>query len=187
MRQLWHMLGHYNSNIINYSDLSRSLELTSTTVKHYVAILESTLMLQRLSPWYENISKQQVKTPKLLFKDSGILHYMLGIENWDSLLKSPHLGASWESFALRQILLLNDYDENDCYHWSTHQGAELDLLVMKNGKRIGYEFKFSEAPKVTKSMRIAIDNLKLDSLTIINPGEHQYEISKGIFVQGLKI
>lgn len=185
MRQLWHMLAHYNSNKINYSDLSRSLELTSTTIKHYIDILESTLMIQRLVPWHENISKQQVKAPKLLFKDSGILHYMLGITGWDSLLKNPNLGASWESFALRQIVLMNDYDENDCYYWSTHQGAELDLLVMHQGKRLGYEFKFSETPQITKSMRIAMEDLKLDSLTIVNPGRHRYDKEKNIHIQGL--
>lgn len=187
MRQLWNMLAHYNANKINYSDLSRSLELTSTTIKHYIDILESALMIQRLAPWHENISKQQVKAPKLMFKDSGILHYMLGITSWDSLLKNPNLGASWESFALRQIVLLNDFDENDCYYWSTHQGAELDLLVMNQGKRLGYEFKFSESPQITKSMLIAMEDLKLDSLTIVNPGPHKYDKAENIHVQGLGV
>lgn len=187
MRQLWAMLAHYNAKKINYSDLSHSLELTSTTIKHYTDILESTLMIQRLAPWHENISKQQVKAPKLLFKDSGILHYMLGITSWDSLLRNPNMGSSWESFALRQIVLLNDYDENDCYYWSTHQGAELDLLVMHQGKRLGYEFKFSESPQVTKSMLIAMQDLKLDSLTIVTPGPHQYDKRENIHIQGLGI
>lgn len=187
MRQLWSMLAHYNSNKINYSDLSRSLELTSTTIKHYIDILESTLMIQRLAAWHENISKRQVKAPKTYFKDSGILHYMLDIKSWDGLLKNPLLGSSWESFALKQIMLINDFDENDCYYWSVHRGAELDLLVMNKGKRLGFEFKFSEAPQITKSMRVAMNDLKLDSLTIVNPGEHEYSLEKKIHVFGLKI
>lgn len=187
MRQLWNMLAHYNANKINYSELSRSLEKTSTTIKNYVDILQSTLMISRLQPWHANISKRQVKTPKIFFKDTGILHYFLGISSWDSLIGSPHLGASWESFALKQILYLNNYDENDCYYWSTHQGPELDLLVMHRGKRLGYEFKFSEAPEVTKSMHIAMEDLKLDSLTIVNPGPDEYQIDEKINVLGLKV
>lgn len=187
MRQLWNMLAHYNANKVNYTDLARSLEKTSTTIKHYIDILQSTLMLFRLQPWHENISKRQVKAPKIFFKDTGILHYFLGITDWDSLLGSPHLGASWESFALKQIMYLHDYDENDCYYWSAHQGPELDLLVMHKGKRLGYEFKFSEAPQITKSMRIAIEDLKLDSLTIVNPGPYEYPMDEKISLLGLKV
>lgn len=187
MRQLWNMLAHYSANKVNYTDLGRSLERTSTTIKHYIDILQSTLMLSRLQPWYENISKRQVKAPKIFFKDTGILHYFLGITTWESLLGSPHLGASWETFALKQIMYLKDYDENDCYYWSAHQGPELDLLVMHKGKRLGYEFKFSEAPQITQSMRVAMQDLKLDSLTIVNPGPYDYPIEEKINVLGLKI
>lgn len=187
MRQLWNMLAHYNANKVNYTDLGRSVERTSTTIKHYIDILQSTLMLLKLQPWHENISKRQVKAPKIFFKDTGILHYFLGITDWDSLIGSPHLGASWESFALKQIIYLRDYDENDCYYWSTHQGPELDLLVMHKGKRLGYEFKFSEAPQVTKSMHVAIEDLRLDSLTIVNPGPDDYPIDEKISVLGFKV
>lgn len=181
------MLAHYNSNKVNYSELGRSLERTSTTIKHYIDILQSTLMLSRLQPWHANISKRQVKVPKIFFKDTGILHSFLGITDWDSLVGSPHLGASWESFALKQIIYLKDYDENDCYYWSAHQGPELDLLVMHKGKRLGYEFKFSESPQITKSMHIAMQDLKLDSLTIVNPGSDEYPIGDKINILGLKI
>lgn len=187
IRRLWQMLAHYNANKINYTDLSRSLENTDTTIKNYVDIFEGMLVIQRLMPWHENISKRQVKTPKIFFKDSGILHYMLGITTWDSLLGNPHLGASWESFALKQIMLLNNFDPYDCYHWSTHQGAELDLLVVQGGQRLGFEFKFSEAPQITKSMRIAMEELKLTSLTIINPGPHKFSLEDNIHVHGLNI
>lgn len=187
IRRLWQMLAHYNANKINYTDLSRSLQKTDNTIKHYVDIFEGMLMIQRLMPWHENISKRQVKNPKIFFKDSGILHYMLGITDWDSLLGNPHLGASWESFALKQIMLANNFHPYDCYHWSTHQGAELDLLVVRGGERLGYEFKFSEAPQITKSMRIAINDLKLNSLTIVNPGPHKFSLEENIHVHGLNI
>lgn len=185
MRRLWYMLGHYNAKKINYSDLARSVELSSATIKRYVDILESTLMLQRLHPWHENISKRQSKAPKLIFKDSGILHYMLGLDTWDSLIRSPHLGFSWESFAIRQIILLNNFNEQDCYYWSTQDGTELDLFVFTRGKKLGFEFKFSESPSITKSMRIALKDLQLDSLTIVNPGSRDYQKEVKIFVKGL--
>lgn len=187
MRQLWAMLAHYNGNKVNYSELGRSLERTSTNIKDYIDILESTLMIQRLMPWFENISKRQVKAPKIYFKDTGLLHFMLGITSWDDLLKHPLLGASWESFALKQLLFLKEYDEHDCYFWSTHQGAELDLLVLQGGKRLGYEFKFSESPEISKSMHIAMEDLKLDSITIINPGKDNYDVDKNINVMGINI
>lgn len=187
MRRLWQMLAHYNANKINYTDLSRSLEKTDASIKHYVDIFQGMLMIQRLMPWHENISKRQVKNPKIFFKDSGILHYMLGITDWDSLLGNPHLGASWESFALKQIMLINNFDPNDCYHWSTHQGAELDLLVVHGNERLGYEFKFSESPQISKSMRVAMEDLKLKSLTIVNPGIHKFSLEENIHVYGLNV
>lgn len=187
MRQLWAMLAHYNANRVNYSDLSRSIERTSVSVKDYIDILVETFMLQKLMPWHENISKRQVKAPKILFKDTGILHYMMGINTWDSLMQNPHLGASWESFAIKQIILLNGFDENDCYYWATHQEAELDLLVMHRGKRLGFEMKFSETPEITKSMRIAMKDLKLNSLTIVHPGKDSFDLEDNIHLYGLKV
>ncbi len=185
MRRLWNMLAHYNANTINYSDLARSLGRSPNSIKHYIDILTQSLVLQQLQPWHENISKRQVKSPKIYFKDTGLLHSMLGITSWNDLLGHPQLGASWEAFALRQIMILEDVEPEDCYFWSTVQEAELDLLILKNGKRLGYEFKFSESPSITKSMRIALADLKLDSLKIVCPSPHSYSIEKKISVLGI--
>jgi uncharacterized protein len=185
MRRLWNMLVYYNGHTINYSDLARSLERSPNSIKHYIYVLTQSLVLQQLQPWHENISKRQVKSAKIYFKDTGLLHSMLGIASWNDLLGHPQLGASWEAFALRQIMILEDVEPEDCYFWSTVQGAELDLFIVKNGKRLGYEVKFSESPCITKSMRIALADLKLDSLKIVCPSTYSYSIEKKISVVGI--
>ncbi|MBL0941221.1 MAG: ATP-binding protein [Alphaproteobacteria bacterium] len=185
MRRLWNMLAHYHGQIANISELSRSLDMTDKTIKRYIDILEGCFMIRQLKPWFVNISKRQVKRPKLYIRDSGILHALLGVSN-NNILTHPKCGASWEGYALENLIHSYDNDLYEFYFWATEKGAELDLLVIKGSQRHGFEFKYSEAPKVTKSMYIAMEDLKLDSLTIITPGERSYALEKEIKVQSLK-
>lgn len=185
IRRFWAMLAHYHGQLFNASEIGRSIEVTNKTASRYLDILTGTFMIRRLNPWYENISKRQVKSPKIYFKDNGILHTLLGIENLKSLYEHPKLGISWEGFAMEEIIRLLGVDNEDCYFWSTQSGAELDLLVIKDGLRLGFEFKFTDTPKVTKSMHIAMCDLKLNNLTIIIPQNANFMISDNISIQGL--
>jgi hypothetical protein len=185
LQRFWMMLAHYHGNIFNASELGRSLGLSHNTIRSYADILTNTLMLRQLQPWHENISKRQVKSPKIYFRDSGILHVLLGIKNQQELWTHPKLGASWEGLALEELIRHFDLT-TDCYFWSTHGHAELDLLIFKDGKRLGFEIKHAQAPKLTPSMRIALDDLHLDSLTVIYPGEKEYPLTENIYVVGLK-
>jgi predicted AAA+ superfamily ATPase len=141
-------------------------------------------MIRVLQPWFENIKKRQVKSPKIYIRDSGIFHYLLGIQNKQTLLTSPKLGASWEGFALEQIINSLKADQYDCYFWATHSKAELDLMIVRNGQKIGFEFKYQDAPKISASMRIAMQELNLAKLIIIYPGEKSYYLDKNIQVVG---
>ncbi len=184
MRRLWYMLSHYHGQIANISELSRSLGMTDKTIKRYMDILEGCFMIRQLQPWHENLSKRQVKRPKLYIRDSGILHSLLGISS-ENIQRHPKCGASWEGYALENIIHVNDQDLSEFYFWATEKGAELDLLLIKRGKRIGYEFKYSENPKQTKSMNIALEDLKLDHLYVVTPGERSYDLTNRISVLSL--
>jgi len=186
LRRFWMMLTHYHGNIFNASEIGRSLDLSYKTIRHYTDILSSTLMLRELQPWYENISKRQVKSPKVYFRDSGIYHCLLGVEDYGSLLMHPKLGSSWEGFALEEVIRYLEVDPHDCYFWATHAHAELDLLIFKNGKRLGFEFKHTDSPKMTRSMKIAMEDLKLDELTMIYSGSKSFGISDKVRVVGLE-
>lgn len=184
MRQLWMMLAHYHGNLLNYSELGRSLGMTDKTVKAYLEVLEGTFMIRCLQPWFENIKKRQVKAPKLYIRDSGVLHSLLGIQN-ESIKFHPKLGSSWEGFALEEVISTLEVDDNDLYYWRTQNGAELDLLVFQGTKRVGYEFKYTDAPKVSLSMHIALKDLALERLNIIVPGKDSFRIHEHIYVIGL--
>ncbi len=185
MRKLWIMIAHYHGNLVNYSELGRSLNLSDMTIRKYLHILESTFMIRLLRPWHENISKRQIKNPKIYIRDSGIFHSLLGIKPPD-LIAHPKIGASWEGFALEEITRLYQLEKEDCYFWRTHDGAELDLLIYKEGKKIGFEFKYGHVVKVTPSMRIALDDLKCDKITVITPGADAYALHEKIYVQGIE-
>ncbi len=186
LRRFWLMLTHNHAQIFNASDLGRSLGLNHKTIRHYLDILTGTFMIRELPAWHENISKRQVKSPKIYFRDSGILHALLGVHSLDLLHAHMKLGASWEGFALEQVIHFEHAKSEECYFWATHSEAELDLLILKQGQRLGYEFKFSETPQLTKSMRIALDDLKLDALTIVYPGPHDYPLDEKIKVRSLQ-
>ena len=186
LRRFWMMFTHYHGCVFNASDIGRSLGLTNKTIMHYADILTGTYMIRQLKPWFENIGKRQVKAPKFYFRDSGLFHTLLGVHNFGELQTHPKLGLSWESFALEEVIRAHQADPEDCYFWSTHQGAELDLLLIQNGKRIGFEFKYSSSPKLTKSMKISLEDLKLDKLNIMYTGTVDYTLSNGVEVIGLK-
>lgn len=183
LRKFWLMLAHYHGQIFNASEIARALGISSHTVRRYLDILIGTFMIRELQPWFENLHKRQVKSSKIYFKDSGILHALLSIETHDQLNSNPKLGAFWEGFALEEIVRTIEIDE--CYFWSTQAHAELDLLIFKNGKKIGFEFKYSDTPRITKSMRIACEDLKLDHLAIIYPGDQITPLDTNITLYGL--
>ena len=143
-------------------------------------------MIRQLQPWHENISKRQVKTPKIYFRDSGIFHSLLNIENSQDLQMNPKLGASWEGFALEEIIRIHRARNEDCYFWSTYAEAELDLLIYEKSGFQAFEFKYTDAPKMTKSMQIALNDLGLDHIYIVYPGDKDYPISEKITAIGLK-
>lgn len=186
LRRFWMMLAHYHGNLFNASEIGRSLGLNHKTIKNYLDILTGTFMIRELQPWFENISKRQVKTSKIYFRDSGIFHTLLGITRSSELLTSPKIGASWEGYALEEIIRFHQARIEECYFWSTHGEAEIDLFIIKDGKRLGFEFKFTDAPKMTKSMAIAQADLKLDKLIVIYPGKHCFPIGKNIEAIGLE-
>lgn len=172
MLRFWRMLAHCHGQIWNAADPARSMGVSEPTVRRYLDTLTHTFMVRQLQPWHENLSKRQVKSPKIFFRDSGLLHALLGLSTLPQLLAHPRSGASWEGFALEQVLRLARPDE--AFFWATHQGAELDLLLLKGEQRIGVEFKRADAPQVTASMRIALHDLKLDRLYVVYPGERRY-------------
>lgn len=186
LRRFWMMLAHYHGNLFNASEIGRSLGVSHKIMKEYADILTGTFMVRQLQPWHENIGKRQVKSPKIYIRDSGIFHTLIGVNTQSDLLVHPKLGASWEGFALEQIIFHLDARQEECYFWSTHQQAEIDLLIIKDGKRLGFEIKYSGAPKLTKSMQIAQEDLSLDSLTVVYPGEIEYPLTKEIHVKPLK-
>jgi predicted AAA+ superfamily ATPase len=178
MLRFWRMLAHYHGQIWTASDPARSLGVSEPTVRRYLDTLTQTLMVRQLQPWHENLGKRQVKAPKIYFRDTGLLHALMGVSTLPELLVHPRCGASWEGFALEQVLRLAKPDE--AYFWATHQGAELDLLMLKGRQRVGVEFKRADAPKVTPSMRIAIHDLKLDALYVVYPGAHRFSLTTGV-------
>lgn len=179
LHRFWTMLAHYHGQIWNGSEFARSLSITEPTARKYLDILTGAYVVRQLQPWHENLKKRQVKSPKVYIRDSGILHALLSL-NHDSVMNHPKLGASWEGFVIEQILTISM--TRDYYFWATYTGAELDLLVFKSGKRFGFEIKYTDVPKITKSMKIAIEELKLDMLFIIYPGDKSYQVKSNITV-----
>ena len=174
MQRFWTMLAHYHGQSWNASEIAGSLGVSDKTVRRYLDILTSTYMVRQLPPWFENIGKRQRRAPKVYLRDSGLVHTLLRLENREAVLGHPKCGATWEGLALEQILRRTG--ESECYFWGTHAGAELDLLLFQNGQRFGVEFKRVDAPRSTKSMRIAIQELALKHLWIVYPGPSRYPI-----------
>lgn len=174
MLRFWTMLAHYHGQIWNAADPARSLGVSEPTVRRYLDWLTQAFMVRQLQPWHANIGKRQVKAPKIYFRDSGLLHALMGVVDAASLLAHPRSGASWEGFALEQVIRLSEPDE--VHFWATHGGAELDLLMTKTGRRVGVEFKRADVPKMTPSMRVALDDLELDALYVVYPGPYRFPL-----------
>jgi uncharacterized protein len=178
MLRFWRMLAHYHGQIWSAAPLAQSMGVSEPTIRRYLDTLTQTLMIRQLQPWHENLGKRQVKAPKIYFRDTGLLHALIGVQNVAELVTHPQSGASWEGFALEQVLRVAQPDQ--AYFWATHQGAELDLLMLKGSQRVGVEFKRADAPRVTTSMRIAMNDLKLDALYVVYPGLHRFKLADGI-------
>jgi len=178
MRRFWTMLAHYHGQTWNASEIGRAMGLSDTTVRSYLDILAGTFMVRQLQPWHANVAKRQVKAPKVYLRDSGLLHGLLDLPDRHALLGHPRAGASWEGFALEQALSL--LQPSAAYFWGTHSGAELDLLFFHRGRAYGVEVKFSEAPRVTRSMRTAIADLGLAHLWLLHPGPYTYAVDEHI-------
>lgn len=174
LSRFWNMVAHYHAQVWNGAELARSLAVGESTVRRYLDLLCDVFMLRQLPPWFENLGKRQVKAPKVFVRDSGLLHVLLGIASQKDLESHPKLGASWEGYAIEETLKAIRPDE--AYFWATHQGAELDLLLFKHGRRVGVECKRVDAPTLTKSMAIALEDLKLERLIVAYPGGRRYPI-----------
>lgn len=186
LRRFWTMLSHYHGSVLNTSELARAFGVTDKTIKRYLDILSGTFMIRQLQPWHENIKKRQVKSPKIYFRDSGLLHALLKLKDIKALDLSPKIGASWEGFALEEVIRLHKARPHECFFWAVHAGGELDLLLMRDNQRLGFEFKYSSAPKLTNSMRTAMADLSLTRLVVLYPGKVNYPLADGIEVKGLE-
>ncbi len=175
LRRFWTMLAHYHGQTWNAADPARSLGVTEPTVRRYLGILSGVLMVRQLQPWYANLRKRQVKAPKLYLQDTGILHQLLGIRSENDLLHHPKSGASWEGYVIEETLKAVEPDE--AYFWATHSGAEIDLVLLKKGRLLGVECKRKDAPRLTPSMSIALEDLKLERIAVVYPGDKRYRLA----------
>jgi len=182
--RFWSLLAHYHGQLWNAAEAARSLDASQSTARRYIDLLQDLFMVRQLQPWYANISKRQVKSPKIYLRDTGLLHYLLGIRSAQELSVHPRSGSSWEGYVIEEVIRAAEPDE--AYFWATHSGAELDLLLFKNHKRIGVECKRMDAPRMTPSMRAALIDLELSNLLVIYPGPHPYSLAENIQVIPLK-
>lgn len=181
LRRFWTMLAHVHGHHWNASDLARSMGVKEDTTRRYLDILTGAFMIRQLLPWFENTGKRLVKAPKVYFRDSGLLHALLGLETLVEVQSHPKLGLSWEGFALEEAIRLTGADR-DAWFYKTHGGSELDLLLLRNGKRFGLECKYAAAPRATRSMHGVMTDLRLDQLWVVYPGENSYRLSERIRV-----
>lgn len=177
LRRFWSMLAHYHGQVWNSSEFARSFGMSDVTVRGYLDLLSSLFLVRQLPPWHENLGKRLVKSPKVYVTDSGLLHALLGLDTLASLLRHPKLGASWEGFALGEVEARLGVRRGESHFYATHGGAELDLVVVRGQRRLGFEFKRSVEPELTKSMRIALADLKLERLDVIHAGEQTYPMA----------
>jgi len=180
LNRFWRMLAHYHGQTWNASEFARSFGVADTTVRNYLDLITSALVVQQLPPWHENISKRQVKAPKIYIADSGLLHSLLNIRTFRDLEGHPKIGASWEGFVIQQIVRQLGVRSDECFFWATHAGAELDLLVIRGRQRFGFEIKRTSSPQLTPSMRNAIADLRLKHLDVIHAGESTFPLDKKV-------
>ncbi len=178
LQRFWAMLAHYHGQIWNAAEPARALGVSESTVRRYLDLLTDALMIRQLLPWHANLRKRQVKAPKVYVRDTGLLHHLLGINTAKALLSHPKLGASWEGFVIEQILMTEPHD--DAYFWATHQGAEIDLILRRGDRLLGVECKRADAPRLTPSIRIALEDLGLERIAVIYPGNKRFPISDNV-------
>lgn len=180
IERVWEMLAHFHGQLWNGAEIARAFGVSHTTSRRYLDLLVDTFMIRLLPPWTENTGKRLVKSPKLYVRDTGLLHHLLGIGRQDDLVRHPKIGASFEGFVVDAVIRRLGADRRECHFWATHQGAELDLLVVRGRSRWGFEIKHTVAPEVTKSMRIAMADLGLHRLDVIHTGADTYPLARNI-------
>ena len=186
MRRFWTMVAHYHGGRWNAAEIARSLGVSAPTVNSYLDMLVDSLLVRKLTPWFENLKKRQVKAPKVYLTDTGLLHSLLRLDTESALLGHPGSGGSWEGFAMDEVVRILSVDWEDCHYWATHRGAEIDLLVFDGGRRIGVEFKRTSAPGMTRSMYSALADLKLDRIFVIVPGRDRFRLHERVEAVGLR-
>ncbi|MBI2071532.1 MAG: ATP-binding protein [Gemmatimonadetes bacterium] len=181
MRRFWTMLAHGHGQTLNASSIARSFAISDVTVRRYLDALSSALVVRQLRPWHENLRKRQVRAPKVYVADTGLLHTLLGLDSREALEGHPQVGASWEAFAISNVLdRLGARWGEDAYFWRTHAGAEIDLIVIRQSRRLGFEVKRTVAPALTPSMRIALDDLKLDRIDVLHAGRETFRLAERV-------
>lgn len=176
--RFWTMLAHYHGQIWNAAEPARSLGISEPTVRRYLDILTGVFMIRQLQPWHANLKKRQVKSPKIYFRDTGLLHQLLGIRSQQELFSHPKSGSSWEGYVIEETLKAVNPDES--YFWGTHNGAEIDLVMVKNGRMLGLECKMVDAPRLTPSMLIALEDLRLEKIAVVYPGTRRYDLAENV-------
>jgi uncharacterized protein len=180
LRRFWQMLAHYHGQIWNGAELARAFGVSEKTVRHYLDLLVSTYMVRVLPPWYANLAKRQVRSPKVYIADSGLLHALLGLGDLPELTGHPKVGASWEGFAIAAIAEALGASRDECSFWALHTGAELDLLVARGQRRLGFEIKLTDTPRITPSVRSALEHLDLERLYLVHAGEHRFPLAERV-------
>jgi predicted AAA+ superfamily ATPase len=178
--RFWMMLAHYHAQVWNASELGRSFGVADTTVRSYLDLLAGALVIRVLPPWFENLAKRQVRAPKVYIADSGLLHALLNLDSFAALETHPKIGASWEGFVIQQLIRCLGARQEECWFWATHSGAELDLLVVRGTRRYGFEVKRTSTPRMTPSMRSAITDLRLATLTVVHAGDQSFSLGSRV-------
>lgn len=180
LRRFWTMVAHYHAQRWNGAELARAFGVSESSVRRYLDLLTDALVLRQLQPWFENVSKRQVKAPKVYVDDCGILHSLLGIVDGAGLERHPKVGASWEGFLVKELVERLNVKDEECFHWASHGGAEIDLLVVVGEQRLGFEIKRTTAPHVTRSMKEAMADLSLTRLDVVHAGEKTFPLAESV-------
>ncbi len=180
LHRFWTMLAHYHAQTWNGAELGRAFAVSATTVRRYLDTLTASLVVRQIQPWFANVGKRQVRSPKVYLADTGILHSLLGIASSEDLERHPKIGASWEGFAMHEIVRHTKARPEECFFWATHAGAELDLVLVRGDRKLGFEIKRTTAPRTTRSLYMARETLNLDATYVVHAGEETYPIKRGV-------